>query len=61
MTDRIFRASGPLPSGRHFRMWVMPSAVVLLVAEAAPVVHAVRGIDAAGMRDLATALKEASS
>lgn len=61
MTDRIFRASGPLPSGRHFRMWVMPSAVVLLVADAEPVVHAVRGIDMAGMRDLATVLSEAAS
>lgn len=61
MTDHIFRASGPLPSGRHFRMWVMPAAVVLLVADADPVVHAQRHLDMAGMRDLATALNEAAS
>ncbi|MDF2969535.1 MAG: hypothetical protein K0Q93_3313 [Nocardioidaceae bacterium] len=61
MSDRIFRASGPLPSGRHFRMWVMPTAVVLLVSEADPVVHAQRHIDVAGLRDLSTALSEASA
>jgi len=58
-TTPIFRFSGPLPSGPRYRMWVMPHAVVLDVAER-PVLVCAQRLQPEECAWLATALRETS-